>query len=66
MKLALDIYGTHVLERMIMSFDNDLIQPISMFILDHFLFLSNNQNDLCLVKKPIIRENNQKKTIPKT
>ena len=53
MKITLDIYGTHVLEKIISKFDYELIQPISKFVVDNFLFLANNANGLCIVKKTI-------------
>ena len=55
-KLALDSYGTHVLSKMLMLFDYSLVQPLSSFILDNFLFLANNSNGLCIVKKEILIE----------
>ena len=56
MKITLDIYGTHVLEKILDKYDYDLIQPISKFIVDNFLFLANNANGLCIVKKAIVIE----------
>ena len=56
MKLSLDVYGTHVIEKIISYFDYELIKPISNFILDNFLFLANNANGLCIVKKEIALE----------
>ena len=56
MKITLDVYGTHVLEKILCKFDYDLIQPISKFVVDNFLFLANNANGLCVVKKTIIIE----------
>ena len=58
-KLSLNIYGTHVLERILSSFENEIIQPISDAILQNFLFLANNPNGLCVIKKAIIVEKNQ-------
>ena len=55
-KLALDSYGTHVLSKMLILFDYTLIQPLSLFILDNFLFLANNSNGLCIIKKEILIE----------
>jgi hypothetical protein len=56
MKITLDIYGTHVLEKVLDNYDYELIQPISKFIVDNFLFLANNANGLCIVKKAIVIE----------
>ena len=54
MKLALDIYGTHVIEKILISFDKELCNEIFNFITDNFIFLSNHVNGLCLVKKILI------------
>ena len=54
MKLALDIYGTHVIEKIVISFDKELCNEIFNFITDNFIFLSNHVNGLCLVKKILI------------
>ena len=56
MKITLDIYGTHVLEKILDNYDYELIQPISKFIVDNFLFLADNANGLCIVKKAIVIE----------
>lgn len=56
MKLSLDVYGTHVIEKVLSYFDYEMIKPISNFILDNFLFLANNSNGLCIVKKEIALE----------
>ncbi len=54
MKLALDIYGTHVIEKILISFDKELCNEIFNFIIENFIFLSNHVNGLCLVKKILI------------
>ena len=54
MKLALDIYGTHVIEKILISFDKELCSEIFNFITENFIFLSNHVNGLCLVKKILI------------
>ncbi|MCQ2817136.1 MAG: hypothetical protein MJ252_07715 [archaeon] len=56
-KLSLDVYGTHVIERILSNFPYDLIEPISFTIAQNFLFLANNPNGLCIIKKIIIVEN---------
>ena len=57
MKLCLDIYGTHVIEKILTSFNYEKhIIHISNFILDNFISLVNNSNGLCIVKKEIIIE----------
>ena len=54
LKLSLDIYGTHVLERILTYFEYNLVRPIITFILENFMTLACNPNGLCLVKKIII------------
>ena len=56
MKMSLDVYGTHVIEKVLSYFEYEMIKPISNFILDNFLFLANNSNGLCIVKKEITLE----------
>ena len=52
-KLAYDPYGCHVLEKIISSFEEDLIVFIYDFILNNFLDLSYNSNGICVIKKVI-------------
>ena len=59
-KLSLDVYGTHVVERILINFPYDLIEPISYAISQNFLFLANNPNGLCVIKKIIVIENKRK------
>lgn len=56
MKLATDIYGTHVLEKAMICFEYDIIKDISSHILDNFVYLANNSNGLCVAKKLIFLE----------
>ena len=58
MKLCIDVYGTHVIEKIFSSFFNyeKYLIYISNFILDNFIYLVNNSNGLCVVKKEIIIE----------
>lgn len=51
MKLALDIYGTHVIEKIIICFEQEYLKEIFNFITENFIFLANHVNGLCLVKK---------------
>ena len=61
MKLSFDIYGTHVLEKIITTFNYEKhIIHISKFIIDNFISLVNNSNGLCIVKKEIILEYKKK------
>ena len=56
MSLSLDLYGTHVVEKVLSSLEYEQIKPIIQFVLDNFMFLVNNANGLCLVKKVIVIE----------
>jgi len=57
MKLSLNIYGTHVLEKIIDIIDYQYLKNIFNFVEDNFLLLSNNNNGICIVKKFIFIEN---------
>ena len=56
MKLALDIYGTHVIEKIIINFDKEYLNEMFNFITENFIFLSKHVNGLCLVKRILIIE----------
>ena len=57
MKICFDVYGAHVIEKLIINFGYEKhLENILNFISDNFLFLSNNSNGLCIVKKTIILE----------
>ena len=45
MKLVLDIYGTHVIEKIVISFDKELCNEIFNFITETIIFLSNQLKD---------------------
>ena len=57
MKLSLNIYGTHVLEKIIDIIDYQYLKNIFNFVEENFLLLSNNNNGICIVKKFIFIEN---------
>ena len=57
MKLSLNIYGTHVLEKFIDVLDYQYLKNIFSFVEDNFLLLANNNNGICIVKKIIFIEN---------
>jgi len=46
-----DAQGVHVLEKIIICFDEDLISFLYENIITNFMSLANNCNGLCLVKK---------------
>jgi hypothetical protein len=64
MNLSLDAYGCHVIEKVVMCFNEDLIGFIYDLALDHFMVLANNPNGLCIIKKILIHTN-KKETIEK-
>ena len=57
--LSLNMYGTHVLERVMTTFDYRLLSSVSQSILANFIYLANNPNGLCAVKQEIILEKNR-------
>ncbi len=52
--LSQDAYGTHVIEKIIVCYQQDHIQFIYDLIIDNFMYLANHNNGLCVVKKVII------------
>ena len=54
LQLSLDIYGTHVIEKIIMTFEFEFIFEIFNFITENLIYLSNHPNGLCLVKKTLV------------
>jgi hypothetical protein len=59
-KLAFDPYGSHVIEKIISCFEEDLSYFIYDFIINNFINLAYNSNGICLVKKMIIFIHKQK------
>ena len=59
-KLSLNMYGTHVIERVMTTFDYRLLSSVSQSIIENFIYLANNPNGLCAVKQEIILEKNGK------
>ena len=50
-KLSFDIYGTHVVEKILLCLDPSYAQSIIQFILDNFISLSCHVNGLCVAKR---------------
>lgn len=48
---CVDTYGTHIIEKMLNCFEEDLTNPIIEYISDNFLDLANNNNGICVAKK---------------
>lgn len=57
-KLSFDLYGTHVIEKILEHFNIDLLLQVIGLICNDFLFIANNPNGLCVVKKVIEVANN--------
>ena len=54
LKLSLDIYATHVIEKIISTFETEYCYEIFNFIIQNLVYLSNHANGLCLVKKILL------------
>ena len=54
MKFSFDIYGCHILEKIIMCYEPEICKEIYNFIINNFLLLSNHVNGLCLIKQFLI------------
>ena len=50
-ELAIDPFGSHVLEKLLSCFEEEYINFIYNYIVDNFLELANNNNGICIVKK---------------
>ena len=50
-ELAIDPFGSHVLEKLLTCFEEEYINFIYNYIVDNFLDLANNNNGICIVKK---------------
>ena len=50
-ELAVDPFGSHVLEKLLTCFEEEYVRFIYNYIVDNFLELANNNNGICIVKK---------------
>jgi hypothetical protein len=50
-ELSVDPYGSHVLEKLLSCFEEEYIDFIYQYILEHFLDLSYNSNGISIIKK---------------
>jgi hypothetical protein len=64
LELSLDTYGCHVIEKIIMCFNEDLIGFIYEIAIESFMTLANNANGLCIIKIIMI-DASKKETIEK-
>ncbi len=53
-----DAQGVHVIEKLIICYEEDLITFIYELIIQNFIQLANNCNGLCVIKKIIIHSVN--------
>jgi len=58
LEMSVDQYGSHVIEKMIASYDEDLMSDIYKVVTDNFVFLANNEKGLSVIKKLIIHSKN--------
>jgi hypothetical protein len=58
LELSYDTQGTHVVEKVIISYDENVIDSIYKTIINNFYDLAININGLCVCKKAIIHSNN--------
>ena len=49
-----NIYGTHVLEKMLSYFEDEFIQEIIEFVYNNFINLAYHINGICIVKKLLL------------
>jgi hypothetical protein len=54
MDICLDSQGVHVVEKMIICYEEEIIKDIYRIIIDNYVTLANNPNGLCVCKKVII------------
>ena len=50
-ELIYDPFGCHVLEKLLVCFEDEYIMFIYTYIFDNFLVLANNNNGICIIKK---------------
>lgn len=59
MEMIYDSQGVHVVEKMIICFEEDRISFVYDLALGNFMKLANNTNGLCIIKKVIIHAKNE-------
>ena len=50
-ELFFDPFGCHVLEKLLICFEDEYTAFIYNYIFDKFLYLANNNNGICIIKK---------------
>ena len=59
-ELIYDPYGCHVLEKILVCFEDEYVMFIYSYIFENFLYLANNNIGICIIKK-ILTFTNKKK-----
>lgn len=54
--LIIDIYGTHVIEKILLCLEPEYCALIKQFIIENYVYLANHMNGLCLAKKILMLE----------
>ena len=54
LKFSFDIYGCHIIEKIIICYEPEICKEIYKFIINNFVMLSNHVNGLCLIKQFLI------------
>ena len=54
LKFSFDIYGCHIIEKIIICYEPVICKEIYKFIINNFVMLSNHVNGLCLIKQFLI------------
>lgn len=60
LEMCLDSQGTHVIEKILSCFEEEIINDVYNIIIDNILTLADNVNGLCVCKKIIIHAKNPK------
>ena len=50
-ELIFDPFGCHVIEKLLVCFEDDYVMFIYLYIFEKFLYLSNNSYGICIIKK---------------
>ena len=50
-QLIYDTFGCHVLEKILICFEDEYTMFIYSYIFDNFLYIANNNNGICIIKK---------------
>jgi hypothetical protein len=59
--LSMNTHSTHIIEKIVPHFPDDILEEIKTILLENFISLSENQQSLCVIKKFIIKETGRHK-----